>query len=1091
MEEKCKKCGFQCRCHGSFTFIEADSYIEEKFLEKCQQNVKNSTLLLEWVDSKCVYTKYTNLTASDYGNYSKHDFSHSVAILNAITSVLGKIKIDRLNVTDLWLLLHCAYGHDMGMPYSFDEMQDFWRRIKEREDPFKIFLMDCLESEDSDVKKAAEFLNSIFQKLDLEIKKNGTKECLKAGFETDWPALVHKYTAFLTSEYVRKYHAKRSGELIGACEIYNRNGCAQVESRYYKLIAKICMLHMADFTEIQELPKHEWDIETGNCHPRFTACMLRLGDLLDIDNNRFDLINLRHFGALPRESVIHKKKHEAIEHIKYTEKVIEITAKSEEEEVCQAASDWFQMLKDEVTHIVFNWTDIAPECLGGCTLSEPKTEVYWKGQLFNRVEDCEFKVDKETLIDLVIGRNLYKAQFDFLKEYIQNAMDAAKMKFWIEIQDGNVDFFIKNQEKVKQKKRYELMPFELDSIAFRQYAIDIICIYIDKMDAPSGEDSIRIEILDRGIGIDKECITAISNIGSGWSRRKRYTKYLENMPQWLKPTGGFGIGMQSGFMIANEIHIETRCEDDSQGRRISLYSNKHNGRIEERGCPVRHVGTKVIVDVPYKWFMDGENYKEYPELKFDLKEIDYFDSTRMMKYITEFVKKYVSAVLGNPLFPVYVKQKDCMPEGISNFNDCAFTEGDLFVWHEEEYLIHTDDRQVYIWEKRREILCRIIPADHVETARKANWYFKGVRVWTEREKEGQVPEIYEYIGNFDIDIMGMAVHKCLTIDRNRFINNFEYIKIANDFAIIYLNYMAETDAFIKGAISGNILLNCILAYKYVDSMNRRGHIRNYIDNFSSEEIREFITHADLLMYRNEIEKGKKFVREIDTIFRMCRDLWFNDEIYWAVDKVDFEANYDWDLLLEKNQKVNVWEVSDEPANTIGARLGKLLEKNFQNVCIKYVTETGNIFYYQGIGKVSSMQEDKEKIFLLQSGRRQIFYTNEYYPQLYVSRIPFDMEDSVALAKKAEKSMIISPIPAMFADQDFPLRLRDKESPDEEYLKLVTENKMYEQLLDWVYTYQVVPEKYSKEDINHAYKTLLQYIFENNFKKLIYEGESEK
>lgn len=44
------------------------------------------------------------------------------------------------------------------------------------------------------------------------------------------------------------------------------------------------------------------------------------------------------------------------------------------------------------------------------------------------------------------------------------------------------------------------------------------------------------------------------------------------MPEWLRPTGGFGIGMQSGFMIADEIRIRTKCIDETEGREIILYS---------------------------------------------------------------------------------------------------------------------------------------------------------------------------------------------------------------------------------------------------------------------------------------------------------------------------------------------------------------------------------------------------------------------------------------------------------------------------------------------------------------------------------------
>lgn len=46
-------------------------------------------------------------------------------------------------------------------------------------------------------------------------------------------------------------------------------------------------------------------------------------------------------------------------------------------------------------------------------MAEPYTEVYLNNVLYNSIEEREFHVNKDLLINLVIGRNLYKTQFDF------------------------------------------------------------------------------------------------------------------------------------------------------------------------------------------------------------------------------------------------------------------------------------------------------------------------------------------------------------------------------------------------------------------------------------------------------------------------------------------------------------------------------------------------------------------------------------------------------------------------------------------------------------------------------------------------------
>lgn len=47
-------------------------------------------------------------------------------------------------------------------------------------------------------------------------------------------------------------------------------------------------------------------------------------------------------------------------------------------------------------------------------------------------------------------------------------------------------------------------------------------------------------------------------IGTGWSGRKKYFEEIGRMPTWMQPTGSFGIGIQSGFMMTDKIRIVTR-----------------------------------------------------------------------------------------------------------------------------------------------------------------------------------------------------------------------------------------------------------------------------------------------------------------------------------------------------------------------------------------------------------------------------------------------------------------------------------------------------------------------------------------------------
>lgn len=1073
MEEKCRDCCYSGRCKGNNTLLQTNSFIEECFYRKCNENAVCGRLLLEWIDSKCVYVRYLGFSRSDCGSYSRHDDSHSVAILNAIVSVIGKRKIEQLSATDLWLLLHCAYAHDIGMPFSYGQMSDFWGNIRKDSD-FENFFKECLTSDDSALRNAADYINSISEKLNVELSKMSNSDEKSQKFGTEWPAKVYRYTSYLTAEYVRKNHALRSEALLESCDIFRQKGCMQVESRFYKIVAKCCMLHASERQDIiKEIPQHEWDIESGNCHPRFVAYMIRLGDLLDIDNNRFDWMDLQHYGFVPERSVLHRKKHESIIHIKYTDKVIEITAQSDDSDVCQLANDWFEEIKNEVRFIATHWTEFAPNRIGGCTLSEPVLQVYLGNEKFYRVEDCEFRIDKDTLIELVIGRNLYKTKFDFLREYVQNALDASKMKFWVDVCEGRQDFWVFNEDSVWNMQKRELLPFDINETLLRQYTLEIICDYVEKeCDSQNvSSEFISIEIIDRGIGIDQECIEAISNIGTGWNKRKKYSGYLASMPDWLKPTGGFGIGMQSGFMITNEIHIQTHCENEPYGRKIDLYSGKGNGKIEEHEISVRQIGTRITVDVPYEWFMDEDNYKEYQELGFDTKMIDFMDTGKMTELITEFVEKYIKIILGNPLFPIVVKQKGGKASIISRFWLESKNEYSHFTWDGMSYLVYFHEQESLIWDQEQGILCHIVLDDRGKVYPTEKWFFKGVRVWTD-DSENDISGLYRYIGNFEIDIMGIPVINCLTIDRNRFKNGFDYRGLSNKYAVVFLNYLAEEDKMFCGYVTGKAFIRCICAYRYLSERGKK-IIRLCLDSMNVES---WISNYDMLLPRLFVDKETE-ESPYETLYEMCKNLYFENKLYWVENETKIENDAKLAALLDSTV---IWDVSDDSDNVVAPILRDMMAAVYRPSakCIENKNKEFRIYHYHETECVNKVvQESKEEVLYPVRGRRQIFNVeDDMYPQLHVTKIPFGDKVKGVGTKKGNRNIIISPMPAMLADDDFAVALKKKEKPEECFMNQITDNQMYQRLLDWVFRYQKAPSKYTKTDIDNAYRDLIKFMY---------------
>ena len=161
-----------CDIQGDVPVLSLDSKIEHIFYKKCMENSALTLILLEWANSKKIYCSHTKMTVFTHTNYSRHDSSHSVSILGSIWAIIGKERIENMSVMDLWLLLHCAYGHDIGMPYSYNEAVKLWGSVKEKDSDFRMFLEECKTSDDEDIRQAIRYIESITEKIIPEKDKD-------------------------------------------------------------------------------------------------------------------------------------------------------------------------------------------------------------------------------------------------------------------------------------------------------------------------------------------------------------------------------------------------------------------------------------------------------------------------------------------------------------------------------------------------------------------------------------------------------------------------------------------------------------------------------------------------------------------------------------------------------------------------------------------------------------------------------------------------------------------------------------------------------------------------------------------------------
>lgn len=373
-------------------------FLQQHLRDKAAEQSQLGTLLSQWDFDRKLIPKALQNVGQTFPHYSLHDQSHSDQILINIERILGKHRIPKLSATDTWLLLEAAYWHDIGMVVTNDQLKE------DIQDPaFVDYLHEVASNPNDELCSFAKY----FDPLDLSKAFLGATGALDA---------IDKFR-LLMSEWYRRSHAANSEKTVN--DPLERLGLSSprtelIPNRLFKLLGTICRLHGESFeTLISELNYKEAGISNDDCHPRFVACLLRLGDLLDIDDNRFCPIMQRLVGNdRPTLTKAHEDKHNSIRHLRIDHERIEITAIAATENGYLEQWKWLDYIKEEVKNQMTHWSDIAPSNELGLlpTLGNINVELENKHLILSKGKRPEFTLNAQGAMRLLEGNNFYKKE---------------------------------------------------------------------------------------------------------------------------------------------------------------------------------------------------------------------------------------------------------------------------------------------------------------------------------------------------------------------------------------------------------------------------------------------------------------------------------------------------------------------------------------------------------------------------------------------------------------------------------------------------------------------------------------------------------
>lgn len=519
--------------------------------KKCEADDNVKILLSQWeFDQKLVGKALENI-GGFYPHFSNHNASHSQQILVNIERLLGE-DIELLTATDTWLILEAAYWHDAGMLVDAEKA----KKVHD-EDNFKKMLRELEQNKSSDLHEFAKtFLNEGWQ---------GAIALEKHPFDG-----VEKYRQ-LIAEYFRKEHANRIGNIV--LEDYKNLGINTprtelLPTRLFRYLGNICVGHGMHFEKMMEvLPRCQTGLGTEDCHPLFVACLLRLGDLFDLDDNRFCPVMAKHVSNMPSVSKHHHNKHLSLREFQLDKRTVKLVAECPDEMSYVETQNWFGWIREEFQNQMSQWNLIVANPKFGSLPTieqlEVRMEVKYDGDLRKekillKNKPMKFTIDEKNGIEILQGANLYNDKFSIFRELIQNAIDATMLRVWVE-----------NKNVLEGLNPYDSKYLEI----IKEYQISISLQ--KKRNIDNSLDTVwELSIKDNGLGISQNDLFYMQNMAGSYKNIEK-NKIINEMPAWMRPSGKFGIGLHSAFLLLDE-----NLEENENKIRFRTCSYLNNETLE-------------------------------------------------------------------------------------------------------------------------------------------------------------------------------------------------------------------------------------------------------------------------------------------------------------------------------------------------------------------------------------------------------------------------------------------------------------------------------------------------------------------------------
>lgn len=321
-----------------------------------------------------------------FPNYTLHDETHILNVLEAMGGLLGD-QISLLTVGEMELLLLAASLHDLGMVYTEEEKKRYYQ----------------------DEEACSKFL------------RTSRPESLGCSVE-EWKAEDQQW-------YLRTLHPFRLWDVLENeqwSELF-KNAPLEIVSK--DCILAVCQAHGEKPEELHNNKKLEY-LAADDVDPLFCALLLRLGDLLDFDDTRAPKV-LYSYVACNEKSREEWDKHRASAGFRYpptpSRDDLPYKARCTNPGVEHAVQDFLDWIDEELG----NCFTLQKYCRAGWRQEFPFPRAVMRGEIESdgyMSGDFCLTMDQTQILELLTGENLYDHSDVFVRELLQNAIDATLLR---------------------------------------------------------------------------------------------------------------------------------------------------------------------------------------------------------------------------------------------------------------------------------------------------------------------------------------------------------------------------------------------------------------------------------------------------------------------------------------------------------------------------------------------------------------------------------------------------------------------------------------------------------------------------------------